>query len=135
MCRLPLDTALRSPFGASYRMLRLPGQGYFDIHISVPLILEYESVAVRHLGELPITEDDVEVILDYICLVGIAHEIYYTWRPFLPDPYDDMVLEVAIAGGCDAIVTFNKQDFRRCERFGLRLLTPAELLREIGVLP
>jgi predicted nucleic acid-binding protein len=89
-----LVAALRSPFGASYRMLRLLGQGHFEVHVSVPLILEFESVGVRHLGELPITEDDVEVVLDYICLVGIAHEIYTTWRPFLPDPDDDMVLEV-----------------------------------------
>jgi predicted nucleic acid-binding protein len=47
---------------------------------------------------------------------------------------DDMVLEVAVASGSDAIVTFNKQDFRGAEQFGLRLLTPVELLREIGVL-
>lgn len=35
-------------------------------------------------------------------------------------------------GKSDAIVTFNKNDFRGCDRFGVRLLTPAELLREIG---
>lgn len=125
---------LRSPHGASYQVLRLLGQGVFDIHISVPLILEYESVAVQHLDELPIDRDDLRDFLNYICRVGIAHEIYYAWRPFLPDPDDDMVLEVAVASGSAAIVTFNKRDFRGCERFGLRLLTSAELLKEIGVL-
>lgn len=129
-----LIAALRSPHGASYRVLGLIGQGRFDIHISVPLVLEYEGVALRYLDDLPITSDDVDDVLDYICRVGIAHEIYYAWRPFLPDPDDDMVLEAAVTGGCDAIVTFNKQDYRGCERFGLRLITPAELLREIGVL-
>ena len=126
--------ALRSPHGASYQVLGLMGHGHFDIHISVPLILEYESVAVRHLDDLPITSSDINDLLNYICQVGIAHEIYYTWRPFLSDPDDDMVLEVAVASASHAIVTFNKHDFRGCERFGLRLLTPAELLREIGVL-
>jgi predicted nucleic acid-binding protein len=106
----------------------------FDIHISVPLILEYESATMRHLDELPIDSPELEDVLNYICRVGVAHEIYYIWRPFLSDPDDDMVLEVAVTSASHAIVTFNKQDFRGCERFGLRLLTPLELLKEIGVL-
>jgi len=126
--------ALRSPRGASYQVLRLLGRGDFDIHLSVPLVLEYESAALRHLDDLPITVDEVEEVLDFICQVGIAREIYYTWRPFLSDPGDDMVLEAAVVSNSDAIVTFNKQDFRGCEQFGVRLLTPAELLQEIGVL-
>jgi len=129
-----LISGLRSPRGASYRMLGLFDKGYFDVHISVPLVLEYESVALRHLDDLPISRGDVEDFIAYICRAGVAHEIYYTWRPFLSDPGDDMVLEVATASGSDAIVTFNKHDFRGCDRFGVRLLTPAELLREIGVL-
>lgn len=137
--QLVIDTnvilaALRSPHGASYHVLNLVGGEQFDIHISVPLILEYESVAMRHLDDLPITISDINDVLNYICQVGIAHEIYYTWRPLLNDPDDDMVLEVAVASASHAIVTFNKHDFRGCERFGLRLLTPAELLQEIGVL-
>ena len=126
--------ALRSPRGASHRMIRLLGSGHFDIHISVPLILEYESVVLRQLDDLPITPGDVDDVLNYICQVAVAHEIYYTWRPFLSDPDDDMLLEIAVTSGSDAIVTFNKHDFSGCERFGLRLLTPADLLREIGVL-
>jgi putative PIN family toxin of toxin-antitoxin system len=125
---------LRSPHGASYQVLRLLGHGRFDVHISVPLILEYESVALRHLDDLPISGSDVADVLNYICRVGTAHEIYFIWRPFLRDPDDDMVLEVAVASNSAAIMTFNKHDFRGCERFGLRLLTPAELLKEIGAL-
>lgn len=124
--------ALRSPSGASYRLLELFGRGRFDVHITVPLVLEYESVAVRYLDDLPINRSDVEDVLNYVCRVGVAHEIYYTWRPFLSDPNDDMVLEAAVASGSTVIVTFNKSDFRGSERFGLRLLTPAEILDEIG---
>lgn len=139
MLQIVIDTnvlfaGLRSPRGASYQVLRLLGRGFFDVHISVPLVLEYESTAMRHLDDLPITKIDVETVLNYVCQVAIAHEIYFVWRPFLSDPGDDMVLEVAVASGSDAIVTFNKQDFRGAEQFGLRLLTPLELLREIGVL-
>lgn len=129
-----LIAGLRSPSGASFRVLGLLGKGYFNVHISVPLVLEYESVILRKLDDLPIARNDVEDFLDYICRVGIGHEIYFAWRPFLNDPNDDMVLEVAVASQSDAIVTFNKHDFRGCERFGLRLLTSAELLQQIGVL-
>jgi putative PIN family toxin of toxin-antitoxin system len=125
---------LRSPRGASYQVLSLLGRGYFDAHISVPLVLEYESVALRHLGDLPISSGDGNDFLNYVCRVSVAHEIYYIWRPFLSDPDDDMILEVAVVSSAAAIVTFNKHDFHGCERFGLRLLTPAELLQEIGVL-
>lgn len=125
---------LRSPRGASSLLLRLIGGRHFDLHISVPLVLEYESTALRHLDDLPITGVEVNAVLDYICMTARAHEIYYIWRPFLSDPSDDMVLEVVVASGSDVIVTFNKSDFRGCERFGLRVLTPAELLQEIGVL-
>lgn len=126
--------ALRSPRGASYRLLELFGRGRFDVHITAPLVLVYESVAIRYLEDLPSSRSGVEDVLDYICCVGVAHETYFTWRPFLNDPDDDMVLEAAVASGSTVIVTFNKRDFRGCERFGVRLLTPAELLQEIGVL-
>jgi putative PIN family toxin of toxin-antitoxin system len=137
--QLVIDTnvivaGLRSPNGASYQVLQLLGNDLFDVHVSVPLILEYESAIQSHLSNLPITEEDVSAFLDFICQVAHAHEIYFLWRPLLSDPGDDMVLEVAVASASDAIVTFNKPDFRGCERFGLRLLTPAELLMEIGVL-
>jgi putative PIN family toxin of toxin-antitoxin system len=125
---------LRSARGASNLVLGLLDSAYFDLHVSVPLILEYESTALRHLDALPITDEDVHAFLDYVCMVARAHEIYYVWRPFLSDPEDDMVLEVAVASGSTVIVTFNKSDFRGCERFGIRALTPAEFLQEIGVL-
>ena len=68
------------------------------------------------------------------CKIGLHQEIFFLWRPFLPDPTDDHVLEVAVAAGCDAIVTYNKRDFKGIEKFGLRILDPRELLSEIGVL-
>lgn len=65
----------------------------------------------------------------------VFQKIFFLWRPFLPDPHDDHVLEVAVAAGCHAISTYNKSDFRGVERFGLRILDPREFLFEIGVLP
>jgi putative PIN family toxin of toxin-antitoxin system len=126
--------ALRSKRGAAYRLLRLVDSGKFEINLSVPLFLEYEEVCKRLVGEIPLTEQDIEAVLDYLCRVAHHRAVYYLWRPFLPDPKDDMVLELAVAAGCDCIVTYNVRDFRGTEQFGIRVLTPKEFLQEIGEL-
>ena len=127
--------ALRSRRGASFRVLSLVGTGKFDIAISVPLVFEYESAARRILEEISLDEEDVKAILDYLCLAGKRPEVFYLWRPFLRDPKDDMVLELAVAAGGATIVTFNVRDFQGAERFGVRVMTPQEFLREIGEVP
>lgn len=129
-----LFTALRSSRGASYKLVSLLPSGRFSITISVPLIIEYEDVLRR--GKLPssISEKDISDFLDFLCYVGYRQDIFYLWRPFLPDSSDDLVLEVAVAGGCDAIITYNKRHFKNVEKFGLRILDPKEFLSEIGVI-
>ena len=77
---------------------------------------------------------DVEDVLDYLCSIAAHHEIYYLWRPFLRDPKDDMVLELAVAAGCQTIVSYNAQDFRGSERFGMLVVSAKELLVRLGVL-
>ena len=97
------------------------------------MVFEYED-ALKRLESDAITEQDIGDFVDFLCEIGHHQEIFFLWRPFLPDPYDDHVLEVAVAAGCDAIITYNKRDFRGVERFGLRVLDPRELLSEIGVI-
>jgi len=72
-------------------------------------------------------------VLDYHCAVARHHEIFFLWRPYLKDPRDDLVLELAVKAGCQFILTFNGRDFAGCERFGIEVLTPGEFLRRIGV--
>ncbi len=127
--------ALRSKRGAAHRLLRLIDSGKFEINLSVPLLLEYEEVCKRLLGEIPLTEQEVDTILDYLCRVAHHRRVFFLWRPFLPDPTDDMVLEVAFAAGCDAIVTYNVRDFAGADQLGIRILTPKQLLQEIGEFP
>jgi putative PIN family toxin of toxin-antitoxin system len=128
-----LEAAFRSRRGASFAVVSLVGTGRFEIAVSVPLVLEYEDVLMRQAGEDERTEAVVRNVLDYLCSAGKQQEIYFQWRPTLPDPDDDMVLELAVAAGCDAIVTHNRRDFRGVHRFGLRLYSPAEFLRRLGV--
>ena len=71
-------------------------------------------------------------IIDYICSVANRRRIFFLWRPYLRDPKDDMVLELAVEARCDYIVSYNKRHFAGIEKFGLRVLPPQEFLREIG---
>jgi putative PIN family toxin of toxin-antitoxin system len=127
--------ALRSRRGASHKLLLLIRSGKFEINISVPLVLEYEDAAKRFIQNIPLTKQDIDNILDYLCTVANRKKIYYLWRPFLKDPKDDMVLELAVAASCDFIVTYNKRDFQGVERFGIKVVTPGEFLEKIGELP
>ncbi|MEO6727065.1 MAG: putative toxin-antitoxin system toxin component, PIN family [Blastocatellia bacterium] len=110
-----LIAALMSQYGASYKLLTLLGSNKFEINLSVPLVLEYEDVAKRLLGRIALTTNEVDDVIDYVCLVAHRRKIHYLWRPFLNDPKDEMVLELAVAAGCDTIVTYNKRDFRGVE--------------------
>ena len=125
-----LVAAFRSRRGASYRLLSLVDAGYFEINVSVPLVLEYEDVLSR--PGLRLAPEDPRDIVDYLCSIGNRHQIYFLWRPYLSDPKDDMVLELAVTAGCRYIVTFNERDFRGIERFGLQAISPIEFLRIIG---
>jgi putative PIN family toxin of toxin-antitoxin system len=128
-------SALRSRRGASYRLLMLADGGRFDTNLSVSLLLEYEQVAKRFVGEISLTETDIDDILDYLCQTAIQRKVYYLWRPFLKDPQDDMVLELAVSAGCRFIVTFNIRDFAGAEQFGIRVVTPQKFLQQLGDLP
>lgn len=107
--------------------------GLFEISLSVPLVLEYEAVLLRQLDESLLNAVDVQDLLDYLCRVANKQRIFYLWRPRLQDPNDELVLELAVAAACDSIVTFNRTDFAEALDFGIRVISPAEFLREIGV--
>ena len=127
-------SAFRSRRGASFKLVSMIGSDRFDITVSVPLVLEYESVAKRQRATRAMSEEDIENILDYVCSVAHLQKIFFLWRPFLRDPDDDMLLELAVASEADFIVTHNIGDFTGIERFGVLARRPSEFLKEIGVL-
>lgn len=125
--------ALRSRQGASFALLErlaAPAPGY-DIHVSVPLVFEYEDVLRRQAPGLGVAPEVVEDVLDFVCAVAHHREVFFLWRPALRDPGDDMVLELAVAAGADYLVTFNARDFAGAERFGVRVIPPRDLLRQL----
>ncbi|MGV0027221.1 putative toxin-antitoxin system toxin component, PIN family [Phormidesmis priestleyi] len=136
--QIVLDTnvvvsGLRSRRGSAFQLLTLVGTERFAIHLSVPLVLEYREVLSREASKLYVDAIDIEALIEFHCSVAKKHRIFFLWRPYLPDPKDDMVLELAVAAGCDSVVTHNIRDFVGIDKFGIKVIKPAEFLKEIGV--
>lgn len=138
--QIVLDTnvivaAQRSRRGASSLLVSLVGTGAFDIHLSVPLALEYEAVLARQREELGLSTEDVGDIVDALCALAVPHRIHFLWRPYLHDAGDEHVLELAVAAQCEYVVTYNRRDFAGIERFGIGVVDPKTFLQQIGALP
>jgi putative PIN family toxin of toxin-antitoxin system len=138
MLRAVLDTniivkARRSRSGASNALLRAVDLGAFQMLASVPLFLEYEAVLMRpeHLSAARMTERQAADFLDYLAGIVRPVKLHYLWRPQLSDVADEMVLETAINGRADCIVTFNKRHFGSAARFGIEIIWPDEAIRRI----
>ena len=129
-----IATALRSASGAGNALLRLVAQQKVVPLVTPALFLEYEDVLKRPEQRL-VTGLDVDAIDRFLASLASACEpveVRFQWRPQLRDAGDEMVLETAINGRADALVTYNVRDFLpAASRFGLRVLRPGELLKEI----
>ena len=124
--------ALRSRRGASFALVNSIPSSRFQICLSVPLYTEWQDVLTRP-EHLPPGRTSEEALAAVRALAAYAHlqDIYYLWRPFLGDPKDDMVLELALASGCRYIVTHNLRDFAGADQLGVEILLPGEFLRII----
>ena len=140
MHRIVLDTsvvvaAFRSSQGASNAVLRLVARGGLVPLATVALFLEYEEVLGRPEHRLVhgLDPGGIQRLLAALASACEPVETRFRWRPQMADPGDEMVLEAAINGQADALVTHNTRHFAAAStRFGLRTVTPAELLSEVG---
>jgi len=134
--RIILDTnvlyaGIFSSKGASFKILEAIEEGKVQIVLSTTLLFEYEDILKRNQLILGLSNQEIEKILDFFCMQSEHQKIYFLWRPRLPDPKDDHLLELAIASGTKLIVTHNTKDFKGLEEFGIRSITPKKLLEEI----
>ena len=139
MLRLTIDTnvmasAFHSRSGASFALVRLVARKKVRMLATPPLFLEYEAVLKRpeQLAASGLALTDVDTALDALAGLIEPGETHLSWRPQLNDPDDEMILEAAINGRADALVTYNAAHFRAATaRFGVRLARPVEILGEV----
>jgi putative PIN family toxin of toxin-antitoxin system len=134
--RVVIDTnvlvaGLRSRRGASFRVIDQLGSPLFQPIISPPVCLEYEDVLSRPDLLPGFTSQDIGDFLDYFLSVSIECRIYFLWRPYLHDPKDDSLLELALAGGAPFIITHNTRDFAGIQPLGIRPVTPDNFLSNV----
>ncbi len=133
--RVVIDTnvllsALKSSKGASFALISQLPSSQFEIVLSVPLYSEYQDVLTRkeHLTGVS-TVEDILSFLRYVCSIAHRQKIFFLWRPWLKDPKDDMVLELAVASRSKYIITHNLQDFKKIDEFGINAIPPAIFLQ------
>lgn len=137
--RVVLDTGvlvagLRSDRGASRQLLLGVLDGKLEALVSVPLMVEYEAVLTRseHLNASGLSAEEMNEILDAFAKVATPVHLRFLWRPRLKDPADEMVLETAVNGAADRLVTFNERHLAGAGRdFGIRVLLPGEMWKEV----
>ncbi len=137
--RVVLDTdvivaAMRSPAGASAALLRAVRAGKLEIVINVPLAMEYEAVCRqgRHVAASGLSPHEVDIYISTVIAMAKATPTYFAWRPQLRDPADEFVLDAAINGRVNALITFNRADYGSGPgRFGIEVLLPREALQRI----
>ena len=137
--RYVLDTnvlvaAFRSQKGASRRILLSALDQDIAVILSVPLMIEYEAVLTREdqLEVTGLTTAETNAILDSLVAVSTPVHLRFLWRPQLKDPADEMVLETAVNGGAQRLVTFNLRHLGQvASKFGIMALTPPDAWKEI----
>jgi len=132
--KIVLDTSVlvaasRSQRGASNVLLSLLPDERLQPVISVPLFVEYLAALLRPENVLGRSPAQVEAFLDSLVAMSRVQEIFYLWRPTLPDADDDLILELAVAAGCRYIVTHNLRDFRGAGKWGIEAVTPSAFLK------
>jgi putative PIN family toxin of toxin-antitoxin system len=137
--RLVLDTdvvvaAMRSPRGVSAELLRRIDGGKAVMLLTVALALEYEAICTlaEHRLASGLSASEAAVYVDGLIALAEPVRAFFRWRPQLRDPGDELVLEAAVNGQADAIVTFNETHLREARKsFGIDVIRPAEALWRI----
>lgn len=122
-----LVAGLRSLSGCSRRILQAMLEQELKVGASPVLFLEYEAVLTRpdNLTAFNLNQTEVMALLDAVAGILMPVEIHYLWRPQLRDPADEMVLETAVNGQANALVTWNMRDFLpAASKFELRIMRP-----------
>lgn len=123
-----LVAAARSQRGASYALLQMIPKRAWQLNLSSALLLEYESKlkieAERQSRPIAV----VDRFLDFLAAISNRRQVYFLLRPFLRDPGDEFIVELAVASRAQFIVTHNMRDFAGAAEYGIRVISPYEML-------
>ena len=106
----------------------------FTMLASVPLFFEYEAKCTSpiHWTAAGLTQEQANHFVNGLASLIEPVKTHYLWRPMLRDPNDEMVLEVAVNGRADAIVTFNLRDYGPVpQTFKIEVLRPSSAIRRV----
>jgi putative PIN family toxin of toxin-antitoxin system len=127
-----LISALLGPSGPSQVLIRRCLEGQHQPLMGNALFADYEAVITRDsfIAQCQLTRNEVDALLQAFMSICEWTSIYYTWRPNLKDEADNHLIELAIAGNAESIVTRNIRDFKNAELLfpDLLILTPEEIL-------
>jgi putative PIN family toxin of toxin-antitoxin system len=130
-----VTAGLRSNQGASFVLLRLVSERRLTPLVATSLFLEYEEVLMRpaQLQASGLSAAAAARFLSALAALAEPVDVHFSWRPALPDASDELVLEAAVNGRADALVTHNVRDFvPAVAQFSVPVLTPGQYLREIA---
>ncbi len=100
--------------------------------MGIALFCEYESVMAREeiLSRCALARSEIEDLLAAFISVTEWVPIYYSWRPNLRDEGDNHIIELAVAGNAQMLVTNNVKDFRGAELVfpNLSILKPEQII-------
>lgn len=134
--RIVVDTnvliaSLRSQRGASYQLLTMLNDNRWQLNVSTILMFEYEEVLKRERIKLGLQLEDIDDLIDGICMIANKRNIFYLWRPVASDPDDDFLIDLAVESQADFIISYNQRDLQEVKRFGVAALTPKEFLQRV----
>ena len=137
--KVVLDTdvivaAMCSPTGAAVALLLAVLEGHGVLAANVALAIEYEATCSRAeiVSAAGLSVAQAGVFLDALADLIVPVETHYLWCPLLRDLSDEMVLEAAVNGQAQAIVTFNLRDYGVAhKKFGVNAMLPRDALRKV----
>ena len=126
-------SALIGSKGSSRELIRRCLKGEYQPLMGNALFLEYESVMQREeiISQCSLTNTEIYTLLASFINISQWISIYYLWRPNLKDEADNHLIELAVAGNAQIIVTKNVKDFQNAELVfpNLSILRPEEIIR------
>ena len=117
--------------GAARQILLMIEREEIEAVMTVPMLIEYEAILKRpaHLAAANLTLEQADNVINTLAGLLVRVTTRFSWRPQLIDPNDEMILEAAVNGQANVIVTFNQRHYAEAApRFGIEVLRPGDLL-------